>query len=72
MIPIRTGKLPMIVAEYHTDEFSPNLTSPAIVAFGATKSAWLISGTFPLYSSFLKEGTNLSSLANSPTILVPV
>ena len=39
MIPIRTGKLPMIVAEYHTDEFYPNLTSPAMVAFGAMKSA---------------------------------
>ena len=39
MIPILTGKLPMIVAEYQTEEFSPNLTSPAIVAFGAMKSA---------------------------------
>jgi hypothetical protein len=62
----------MIVAPYHTDEFVPTLTSPKIVAFGATKDVFYRSGSFPSYASFLRLGVMRSSLRPSPSRLLPI
>jgi hypothetical protein len=34
---MRMGLVPMMVLPYHTDELVPTVTSPKMVAFGATK-----------------------------------
>lgn len=40
LFPILIGVDPIIVAPYHTDELVPTVTSPRIVALGATKAVF--------------------------------
>ena len=44
------GHLPRKMAPYHTDEPLPSVTSPMMLAFGATKASGASVGRFPLYS----------------------
>lgn len=47
LFPILIGLVPTIVAPYQTDEFIPTVTSPKIVAFGATNYVSYNYGCFP-------------------------
>lgn len=62
---------PKRVAPYQIDDFSPALTLPIIVAFGATKSVYYNWGLRLSMERFLKLGTILSSDPNSPSSLFP-
>ena len=72
LFPILIGVDPIIVAPYHTDELVPTVTSPKIVALGATKAVFYSSGSFPSYTSFLRLGVMRSSLSISPSRLLPI